>query len=384
MALTNYKALVRETEVFVKKETIFGTLALPAATDALRVTAVPTAPQPESFSESEELVNSRSKPDRARDLTPAANFDLKLYSRPSGAAGTPPQEDVLLECALGQKTINAGVSVVYEPAVILPSFSLCWKEGHTRFFAAGCKVGKLSFDFAAKGYLNLGFSGMAQKVLFAGTSETVADSTTELIKLASGGALLFLAGAYVQVGSDDNTGAGYLITAVDVDNDTITISPALSSAPAAGVEVKGFLPTPSWSGVKVEARTGQVTLDGAALAIMSASGSLDNGLTQDDGELTSDSYVSDIDAAMRAASGQLKCRYRREYTSFFSRARRQVQGAIVMQAGESAGAQVKWELPQAEMNTPAPSGDSVWRELTVDLVGLPTTGLEDEFKVSYL
>lgn len=384
MTLANSKALTRETEVFVKKETTFGTLAFPAASDALRVTAVPTAPQSESFTESEELMASRSKPDRARDLTPAANFDLKLYSRPSGAAGTPPQEDVLMECALGQKTINAGVSVVYEPAIVLPSFSLCWKEGHTWFFAAGCKVGSLAFDFAAKGYLNLGFSGMAQKVLFAGTSETVAASTTELLNLASGGALLFLAGSYVQVGSDDNTGAGYLITAVDVDNDTISISPALSSAPAADVVVKGFLPTPSWSGVKVEARTGQVTLDGASLAIMSANGSLDNALTQDDGELTSDSYVSDVDAGTRAAGGKLSCRFRREYAGFFSRARNQVQGDIVMQAGESAGAQVKFELPQAEMNTPAPSGDNVWRDIAVDLVGLPTTALEDEVKVSYL
>ncbi len=384
MALTNHKAPVKETEVFVKKETAFGTLAFPAATDAIRVTAVPTAPQPESFTDSEELVNSRSKPDRARDQTPAANIDLKLYSRPSGAAGTAPQEDVLMECALGKKTVNAGVSVVYEPAIALPSFSLCWKEGHTWFFAAGCKVGSLAFDFAAKGYVNLGFGGMAQKVLFAGTSETVAASTTELIKLAAGGALLFMAGAYVQVGSEDNGGAGYLITAVDVGNDTISISPALSSAPAADVVVKGFLPTPSWSGTKVEARTGTVTLDGASLTIMSASGSLDNKLTQDDAELTSDHYVSDIEGDVRDAGGKLSCRFRREFAGFFSRARNQVQGAITLQAGASAGSKVKWELPQAEMNTPDLSGDSVWRDIAVDLVGLPTSAMEDEIKVTYL
>jgi len=383
MALINNKALVKETEVFVKKETTFGTLAFPAATDAIKVTAVPTGSQPESFSDSEELQNSRSKPDRAQDQTPAAPIDLKLYSRPSGAAGTPPQEDVLLECALGLKTVNAGVSVVYSPAIALPSFSLCWKEGHTWFFAAGCKVGNLSWAFAAKGYLNLGFSGLAQKVMLAGTSETVADSTTELLKLASGGAKLFTAGAYVQVGSEDNSGDGYLITAVDLDNDTITISPALSGAPAADVVVKGFLPTPSYSGTKVEAKTGTVTLDGADLKIMSATGSLNNNLAQDDQELTSDYFVSDIEGGMRDAGGQLQCRFRRELAGFFSRARNQIQGAIVMQAGAVAGSQVKFELPQAEMNTPSLGGDSIWRDLNVELVGLPSAANEDEAKITY-
>ncbi|MCF8044082.1 MAG: hypothetical protein K9K36_16570 [Desulfarculaceae bacterium] len=383
MALTNSKALVKETEVFVKKETTFGTLAFPAATDAIRVTAVPTGSQPESFTESEELQNSRSKPDRARDQTPAAPIDLKLYSRPSGAAGTPPQEDVLMECVLGKKTVNAGVSVVYEPAIALPSFSLCWKEGHTWFFAAGCKVGNLSWNFASKGYLSLGFGGMAKKVMLAGTSETVAGSTTQVLNLAAGGALLFMAGAYVQVGSDDNTGAGYVITAVDTAADTITISPALASPPAAEVVVKGFLPTPSWSGTKVEAGSGTVSLDGADLKIMSATGNLNNNLVQDDQELTSDQFVSDIEGGARDAGGQLSCRFRREYAGFFSRARNQIQGAIILQAGASAGSRVKFELPQAEMNTPSLGGDNVWRELNLEVVGLPTAANEDEAKVTY-
>lgn len=383
MALTNRKALVKETEVFVKKESSFGSLAFPAATDAVRVTAVPSGSQPESFSDSEELQNSRSQPDRARDITPAAPLELKLYARPSGAAGTPPQEDVLLECALGNKTVNAGVSVVYAPTIELPSFSCCWKEGHTWFFAAGCKVGSLSFQFASKGYLNLGFSGLAQKVLLAGTSETVAASTTEVIKLAAGGALLFMAGAYVQVGGEDNGGSGYLITAVDLDNDTISIAPALGSAPGSGVVVSGFLPTPSFSGDKVEARTGAVSLDGADLAVMNATGNLNNNLAQDDQELTSDHFVSDIEGGMRTAGGQLQCRFRRQFAAFFSRARNQISGAIELTAGEAAGSRVKFELPQAEMNTPSLGGDSIWRELSLELVGLPTAANEDEIKLTY-
>ncbi len=54
--------------------------------------------------------------------------------------------------------------------------------------------------------------------------------------------------------------------------------------------------------------------------------------------------------------------------------------AITLQAGASAGSKVKWELPQAEMNTPDLSGDSVWRDIAVDLVGLPTSAMEDEIR----
>lgn len=384
MALENTKALVRETVAFVKKETAFGELAFPAAADAIRVVGVPTLKQAESFTDNPELVDSRSKPERVRDITPAGDFDIKMICRPSGAAGTAPAEDVLVECALGKKTINAGTSVVYEPALVLPSFSFFFKEGHTWNFAAGLKVGALSLDFSSKGYLNLGFTGLAKKVLKAGTSETIAGSTTTVIKLASGDAHLFSVGSYVQVGGDDNGGAGYEVTGRDLSADTITISPALALAPDPSVAVTGFLPTPTFSGVAVAARTGAVTLDGADLKILSGQATLNNNNVADDAELTSDQFIGDIAEGVREVTGRLECRFRRQYAAFFSRAREQVQGAIVLQAGDTAGAQVKWELPQAEMNTPDLGEDSVWRNITVEMVGMPTTTLEDEIKLTYL
>ncbi len=160
MALTNHKAPVKETEVFVKKETAFGTLAF-RRHRCLRVTAVPTAlsrnPSPTARSWS-----TAAQAGSRRDQTPAANIDLKLYPafrggghRTSGRRANgvrPGQEDRSMRGIGGVRA-----------AIALPSFSLCWKEGHTWFFAAGCKVGSLAFDFAAKAYVNLGFGGMARR-----------------------------------------------------------------------------------------------------------------------------------------------------------------------------------------------------------------------------
>jgi hypothetical protein len=380
--MLNYVAKTKEVVAFVKKETSFGVFAFPASTNALAVLEVPTAKQSESFSDSKEAVNSRSLLNRFRDQTPAGDWGLKVYMRPSGAAGTAPTEDVLNECAFGKKTVNAGVSVVYEPAMDLPSFSMCFREGHTVHYAAGCMVKKLGIKLENKGAVALDFSGSFRKVVRAGTEETVAASTTTVLKLAAGGAQLYQVDAYVQVGTDDNTAQGYQITAVDTALDTITITPALSQAPAAGVVVKGFLPTPTLAGSPAECRGGTVTIGGAELRITSADLSIENTLSPDDAEVAPDEYLTDILEGARAVKGGLGCRFRRTYASYFAKAKNQVEAATLIQVGTLAGKRAKFEMPRMVVDTPEAGGDDLRRNLTINVTGLATVG-EDEAKLTY-
>lgn len=384
MSLLNNVALTRETKAFVKVQTAFDTLAFPAATDAIAVLGVPQVGQKDKFADSREIVESRSKPARTYIGTEAGQWSIQVYARPSGSLGTPPVEGALMKCALGKETINAGVSVVYEPAMTLPIFSLCYREGHTVHFCVGCKVASWKPTLTKADLLALEFSGQCQKVLHAGTEETVAGSTTTVLNLAAGGAMLFSAGARVQVDAATNASAGYEITDTDVDADTITITPALASAPAAGVTVKGYLPIPSLAGHTVAGCTGTLTLAGASLTITGFEATLTNALSPDEEEITEAGYISGIDEGARAAQGTIKARFRRQYAAWFERARREVQGAVVMQAGPSAGKRIKLELPQAVMDTPSLSGDEMRRNIDVALVGLPTSALEDEIKVTYL
>lgn len=381
--MDNATALTREIKAFVVKESAFGTLAFPSATDVIGVLGAPQVSQEEEFVDSREIVESRSTPDRAWVGTAAGSFSLQVYARPSGAAGTPPVEDVLLEAALGAKTVNAGTSVVYSPALELPSFTLAFREGHTTNFIVGAKVGELRLSITRKDFATWDVSGSFQKVLRAGTAETAGTSTTTVIQLESGGAKLFDVGARVQVGTENNSGAGYEITAVDTSADTITLGTALSAAPAAGEVVSGYLPTASLSGHHVTGCEGSLSLDGAELTVTGIEVALSNALQPDDEELSAAGYVTAIDEGQRQVSGTINARYRRTYAAWFRRAREQEQGALVATAGETAGKRLKIELPLAQMNTPSTDGDEYRRNISVTLVGMPSASLEDEIQITY-
>ncbi|MCF8043288.1 MAG: avidin/streptavidin family protein, partial [Desulfarculaceae bacterium] len=236
-------ALARESVGFLAKETTFGTLAEFVAANAFGVIGMPEITQNEAFSDSEEKMDSRSQPARFRDKTPAGSWSAELYSRPSGAAGNAPVEDVLLECALGDKAINAGASVVYAPAIVLPSFSFGHKLGHVVIFASGCVVEELGLTITNKGASKWTGRGSCAKVARAGKTTTTSGSTTTVIKLATGGSKLIDVGSRIEIGDDDNSGTGFAVTAVDEAADTITVSPVVGSAPESGETVRGFLPT---------------------------------------------------------------------------------------------------------------------------------------------
>lgn len=383
MPLNNSIALTRETIAFLKLESAWGALAMPESTDAVAPTAVPSAKQAESFTPSAEISGSRSLIARFRDKTPAGEWSLSLYPRPAGSAGTKPAEAALVKAALGGETVNAGASVVYAPALDLPSLSLCFREGHITHFVAGCVVESLALSLEAKGALSLEAKGKFKMALHAGSEETVSGSTTTVIHLAAGGAKLFDAGAYVQIGSDDHAGAGYLISTKDEAADTITLATACTSAPAAGVLVKGYLPTPSLTGAPVESHTGLLTLDSAEMLITSGTITIANQLKMIEEEVSSDTFPTGFAAGQRSVTGELKCFFRRTYASLFSRAKSQASAAIRLSAGQAAGKKLRLDLPKAVVDTPEVGGDEYQRELTVTVTGLATAGGENEISVTY-
>ncbi len=383
MSLGNYVAKTRETKAFVKMETSYGVLAMPATTDAIAVLGVPSASQDEQFADSKELLESRSRADRAWLGSGAGKWSLQVYTRPSGSLGVPPVEDVLLEAALGQKTVNAGVSVVYTPALILPSFTLAYREGHTTRFALGCKVGSLKLTEAKKDFSTLDVSGDCQRVLHAGTEETVADSTTTVLVLAAKGAQLFSVGARVEVDGDTNSGAGYEITAVDTAADTITITPALASAPAAGVVVKGCLPVASVAGYTLTGASGRAQVDAVSMAITGVELTVANALSPDEDELSDDGVITGIDEGARQVQALVHARFRRQYASWFQRAHNQVRAALQVTVGSVAGKKIAIGLPLAEANTPSLAGDEYRRTLDLTLLGMPSGTMEDEISITY-
>ena len=384
MALSNNLALGRETAMFITKEATWGVLVFPTAAAAVAALDVPVASQKEAFSDSDELADSRSLQERFRDRTPPGEFSFALYPRPSGVAGTGPLESVLLECGFGKKTVNAGTSVVYEPIkTALPSFSLCYKEGHTCHFASGCTVGKTVLSWQGKGACKLEFSGPFKKVVRAGTEETITGSTTTVIKLTAGGAKLFDVDARVMVGANDNSGSGYTITATDEAGDSITVTPALATAPAAGVVVQGFLPTVTLSGAPALGRTAAITLDGTPLAFISGSITLDNGVAPDEETYTDDGFCASPLFDLRRVTGSIQARFLRTHARFYNLARQQGRSNLIITIGDTTGKKLKWEAPRAEWESPEASGDRTKRDLALNFVAMPSSALEDEATLTY-
>ena len=384
MSLTNTPAKYRKTQVFAKIQSALGTFAMPAATDALRVRTIPHPGQDGMFTPIDEIANTRSMSARTFDGLAAGSFDLQAYARPSGAAGTEPEEDVLMYAAFGDKTVNAGTSVVYSLAVDKPYFSMIVQEDHSTWYCYDCKVGAFQLMMARRGPVGLTFGCQVLKAAMAGKGETVAGSASATVNLDSGHALRFVAGAYVKLGSDDNTGAGYLISAVDTSADTLTVSPAPGTPPAAGVTVEGFVPSQTLGGYVVNGSSGGLSFDSAALTITGVDLSINDSLTPDQDELTGDDYPSGLDEGQRQVSGSIAARYRLENAKFFSLARTQTQKAVQVTAGSVSGKMLQLDLGQVEVSTPAINPDQPNLNMSIPLVGFPTVANEDEISFTYL
>jgi hypothetical protein len=375
--------LARENIAFAKLETTFGILAAFAATDAVAVLGEPSLSQPLSFSDSKEVIASRSLIARFRDKTPAGKWSLNLYSRPSGAAGTPPVESVFLECLLGSKAIGAGASVTYSPALNLPSFSLASRLGHATRFAAGCLVESGKFSITSKGGIELSFSGPCRQVMQAGKATTVAGSTTTVIHLEAGGAKLFDLDTRVQVDTANNTGAGYTVSAYDEAADTITITPALAQAPASGVTVQGYLPTPTLAGSPLEGRLGSAKFDTVAVSITSADLTITNKINMLEDEVTPNDFPSGYVPGSRSVKGDLSLYFLRKYLAHFRQARNQADVVVALGGGAIAGSILTITNTKGRMDTPEISANNDTLMEKLPYTSLASAAGEDEISIVY-
>ena len=128
MSYENRIQIGREVAVFAKKETTVGTLIYPTSTDFIVPAGQCELNQAASYTDSEEVRNSRSLIARFRDKNPAGSWSIPMYCRPDGVAGTQPDGHALLRAAFGGEEISAGSSVTYSLTMenALDTLSLCF------------------------------------------------------------------------------------------------------------------------------------------------------------------------------------------------------------------------------------------------------------------
>jgi hypothetical protein len=158
-------------------------------------------------------------------------------------------------------------SVYYRQLTTSPSFSLWIETDHFVQAMAGCSVTSLSLGVNNEGAVTLNFSGQGMTMIWAGTDALDGAAAGEQNDIVVADAKRYKVGAYIWnvTAEDDNSGAGYEITAIDYTTETLTLGTALPVGGwSDGDVIKGFLPTASVIGTPVESRHTAVEIDGVA------------------------------------------------------------------------------------------------------------------------
>jgi len=384
MAVTNRIQQGRTVQFFSKVETEKGVLICPTATDFNVIAGQPDFGQQSSFTDSTEIRNSRSLVDRFQDQRPAGSWSVPMLVRPSGTAGTAPDGAAMLEAAFGTEDIVTDTSVTYSFTMDndLPTLTIAIGYADVAWWLVGATVNELKLTLTNKGALQLNFSGGYMWDCYAGYTE-LDDSTGggASVELASGEAVKFTVGALIQFYTgdawDDNEDAGYEITAINYDEDTLTLgtsAPALST----GDLVKYYLPaSPTEVGESIECRTGTVEFDDVVTKVTSCEATLANNNSYLEDEISSDDNPTDFVSDIRSIKAATNIVLRTDDLIHFRNSRANTQVKIEILGGDEAGKYMAFNIPQAVGDTPAMSGD-LQRTAALNFTGLGTTSLEDE------
>lgn len=384
--MANDIAIAREQKIFVGKEVTKGTLLAPASCALVIAAGFGKLTQQASYTNSPEIVNSRDIMDRFQDRTPPGDWSFPILARPSGTAGTAPQEDVLLECLAGTKTVTGGTSVAYTPAIAKPSFTLYMKKDHTVFAASGCSVGSFKAALAVKGGFQFDLSGKFMRMYYAGTDALDAAMLNAATTCTVLNSKKFSIGAYIEFVeggvAKNNTGTGYRITDINYTTHLLTFTPAVGEAIDDNSIVRGFLPAGTEVGAPLENRLGVANIDGASFNVQSMEFSISDEPKYLDDEITTSGYTEDYVETTRNVAGNLSIYYRENDAQYFYDGLNNTERAVDLVVGTVAGSIVTIDSNRVSLDVPTTEESDPTIALKMGFLALGTSG-EDSFSITY-
>jgi hypothetical protein len=212
-----------------------------------------------------------------------AEFTVSVYLTPSGAAGTAPDTGELYNAAMGTETIVGGTSVTYtlsgDVSNEITNFVNLLVErdpDHTEFLTNGV-IQSMTITAVNGEPTLVEFSGVGAvggeirfcQVTAAGPSTTVtATDATFLKNLRPWVGNLIEFYDETTGTTDDNTGAGYTLSAVPNSGTTFTIAPAVTTANQS--RVRSFNPARTLASDTVPSGPAGTTIDSASAPLTSA------------------------------------------------------------------------------------------------------------------
>ena len=385
--MANYTAIARKQTVFVVEETTKGVLVPPTNTDLVISGGMASINQQPAFTNSSNIRNSRDILERFQNKTPPGDWSCPVYVTPSGTAGTAPQEDMLLKSLMGAKTVNSGVSVVYSPALIKPSFSMWLRKDHTVFSLSGCTVGSAKFSLATTDGAKIELSGQGMVMGWAGTDETASLIASGATSIPVLDAKKYTVGMYIEFEEDgdilNNTAAGYRITAVNTDTNVLTIATGgVEEEIASGSIVRGWLPAGTEVGSPLSARKGYAKIDAVNVPVQSLDCSISDSPKYLDDEITISGYVEDYAETERSISGNMALYFRQDDVGYFDDGLNDISKALNMVVGDTAGSIIDIAMIKTSLSVPSITESDPTVALSVPYQALGDEG-EDSLTITY-
>ncbi len=386
----------RGMSVFVVAESTSGTPIFPAAGDAIQLRGGITMPsQPTSHTRLMEIAATASVTGLIRDIRDGGSLRLPFYLRPSGAAGTAPQEGPLLEAALGTETVSAGSSVTYSPSYTKSPHSIWFglNTSNVVICAAGAAVNALTFTQSENGPIEAEAGAVFTKLVWAGETTldgAVSGSATAQASCTVDDSTVFGVGAVIQIGTDTQSatgGGGYQITAINYTTHVLTVTPSIDTDQNdAAAVIPLALPTPSSVGAPLDLRA-EVNIDGTAIAWKDWTINYEEAismLTEVSATPADTDYPVDFARGDggRTISASARAIMRTSRVSWL-RANDSDQSFDVDYTHGSAGSQVVIDLPQGRYNVGETATADPSMEITLPFEGKASTGLEDEISIAY-
>lgn len=393
MSGTTIIAIGRNTKVFAKKETVPGTLVIPAAGDLVMVnTGELQVPMP-NMAEDGAARSARGVSNRYNTHTPGAPFKLQRYVRPSGSAGSVPEAAPLYESAFGTQEISGGVHVLYSPAATQPSFSLYVLKDHVCYVAAGCVIDKLGVKKNNKDILEASDDGKAFSVIWTGTGalgEAIvtapAPGTEEWFLVDD--VKKWCVGSHIVIDTEQMqiTGTWWEGTAGGSagkikmkrgHNGSAVATHLISAA------ITPWLPTGTETGLPLAARVGTLTLDAVSVPFLDIDFNLSNNITQNEDEVTGSATPTDYFEGNRVVDGSLNIYFRKTDAKWFADAVKQVRKAAIINFGSVAGKLAQISMPYCEFDMPTYDAGKELMKLSIKYKAFDSAG-NDEATLKFL
>ena len=364
---------------FFKAESTYGTAIKPAAADAFRATSI-TMGAPVGREFPGDRRNTRSRIEQTITRTPVQPWSASGILRPSGTAGTAPDNGDMLTHAMGTATVAGGTSVTYsllkDPTAL--SGAIYRSTTDLTEGVSGAIVQNLSFNWTGDSFVTWTVSGVGKQ--YIQTGNTLANGTgSSATALIVDDADFFSPYSVISVASSDDI----QVTAVNYSTNTLTIA---STAWSDDAIIKPYVPTGTYAGDPLFGTAGTLSLDNGSSTITHLGGSIsiNTGIDLLNTEFGGSSATDVTVPAYREVTGSIDFLVRKDEVNLFNEFRRGVAKDVIITIGDTTAKRMKINCNISQFQpSQRDSPDADMIRYTANLTALASSSGEDEITLVF-